>query len=105
MTTQNTSSKSTAGKLFSGMVAAGLAASMMAPAAAFAITADETKNQPIQHERAVNNVGKTAYWLEIVEDADYSVPALSHFIVMTPKLISFHPQNLSVPSPFLLLLS
>lgn len=71
MTTQTTSSSmSTARKLASGMIAAGLAASMMAPTAAFAITADETKNQAIQHERAVNNVGKTAYWLEIVEDAD-----------------------------------
>ena len=71
MTTQTTSaSKSTASKLFTGMVAAGLAASMMAPAAAFAVTADETKNQSIDHQRAVNNVGKTQYWLEIVEDAD-----------------------------------
>ncbi|MBP3589408.1 MAG: hypothetical protein J6J61_02430 [Muribaculaceae bacterium] len=70
MTTQTTSPKFSARKLASGMIAAGLAASMMAPTAAFAITADETKNQPIQHERAVNNVGKTAYWLQIVEDAD-----------------------------------
>lgn len=71
MSAHTTSTKSTNGrKLFTGMVAAGLAASMMAPAAAFAVTADEAKNQTINHARAVNNVGNTQYWLQIVEDAD-----------------------------------
>ena len=71
MTTQTASaSKSTANKLFTGMLAAGMAASMMAPAAAFAVTADEAVNQDVDHARAVNNVGNTQYWLEIVEDAD-----------------------------------
>lgn len=70
MNTSASTQSTTSRKLFTGVVAAGLAASMMAPAAAFAITADEAKNQNVDHARAVNNVGNTQYWLEIVEDAD-----------------------------------
>ena len=69
-TTSTSSKSSSARKLLTGMITAGLAASMMVPTAAFADTAAETANQAIDHERAVNNVGKTAYWLQIVEDAD-----------------------------------
>ena len=70
MNTSASTQSTTSRKLFTGVVAAGLAASMMAPAAAFAITADEATNQSVDHARAVNNVGNTQYWLEIVEDSD-----------------------------------
>lgn len=70
MRVQTTSIKFNGRKILACIAAAGLAASMMAPAAAFAITADGAKDQTITHSRATNNVGNTQYWLQIVEDTD-----------------------------------
>lgn len=65
-------SKKTAGMIMSGLAAASLALTGAAPA--LAITASEATNQSVEHQRAVDNIGNTQYWLQISEDGDPSDP-------------------------------
>lgn len=57
-------------RVFSGILATACAAALMLPSVAFGITAEEAKDQSVDHEAAVNNVGDTQYWLDLLKGTD-----------------------------------
>lgn len=67
--TTTTTNTSKSRRIFASIMSAAFAISLMLPSAAFAITADEAKNQDIDHSPAVENVGDTEYWLQLEDEA------------------------------------